>query len=87
MEELPGEELELIHTEFENYYGSFDITKIKHDGKIKYFAAVENWDGYSWREIPEYLYEAVKKFTKDCTHSSPVLQLSHCIERGDNETT
>jgi len=41
-----------------NYYGSLEIKE--EDGK--YFWAIENWDGYDWKEIPKYLYDSLKTF-------------------------
>jgi len=41
-----------------NFYGCLETKK--ENGK--YFWAIENWDGYDWKEIPKYLYDSLKKF-------------------------
>lgn len=41
-----------------NYYGCLEVTTM---GK-QYFWCIENWDGKSWEEIPEYLYDALVKY-------------------------
>jgi hypothetical protein len=44
--------------EIENYYGT--LTLKKESGK--YYWAIQDWDGYTWQEIPTYLYEALSEF-------------------------
>lgn len=44
-----------------NYYGC--LTVKKENGK--FYWCVENWDGFHWDEIPEYLYEALMKFERE----------------------
>lgn len=54
-----------------NYYGSLNIKKedewVKNkDGLsfpyIKYYWAIENYNGFRWSEIPKYLYDDLMKF-------------------------
>ena len=44
-----------------NYYGGLGVKE--EDGR--YFWGIENWDGYYWEEIPEYLYDALIKFDSE----------------------
>lgn len=41
-----------------NYYGTIYVRQTENG----YEACVENWDGFDWQKIPEYLYEALKQF-------------------------
>lgn len=44
-----------------NYYGSLHI---REEGG-KYEMSMENWDGFEWTEIPEYLYKALLKYYEE----------------------
>jgi hypothetical protein len=47
--------------EIENYYGGLHIKK-END---KFWWAIENYTGFNWEEIPEYLYNALMRFHKE----------------------
>jgi len=44
--------------EIGNYYGGLKVKE--EDGK--FFWSIENWNGDSWNEIPQYLYDALMKY-------------------------
>ena len=44
-----------------NYYGG--LSAIKYNNK--FYWSVEDYDGYDWEEIPEYLYNALAKFNDE----------------------
>ena len=45
----------------ENYYGGLWIRKIK--GKCSW--CIEDYTGFDWQEIPEYLHDALYKYQEE----------------------
>ncbi len=41
-----------------NYYGCLEVTS---NDNGKYYWSIEDYDGHSWVEIPEYLYMALNQ--------------------------
>ena len=50
-----------------NYYG--DLSVKKKDGS--YYWSIENYNGHNWEQIPEYLFEALKRFNDEVSGESP----------------
>lgn len=44
-----------------NYYGGL-VVKSEND---KYYWSITNYNGDSWEEIPEYLYDALVAFSEE----------------------
>ena len=44
-----------------NYYGGLNIK----ESEGKFFWSIENYDGYDWEEIPEYLYQTLIKYKNE----------------------
>ena len=38
----------------------------------RFFWAIENWNGYAWEEIPEYLFAALNRFQDEKEHLAGV---------------
>lgn len=45
----------------ENYYGGLHVKS----ENSKYYWAIENYNGFVWKEIPLYLYEALCRYESD----------------------
>lgn len=56
-----SEENQLVIPNTYNFYGGLNIRK--RGGK--YEMSMENYDGFEWTEIPEYLYEALLKYYEE----------------------
>lgn len=35
----------------------------------KFYWSIEDWDGESWKEIPEYLYNTLLKYEEEYKHT------------------
>lgn len=42
----------------DNYYGGLHVKREKN----LFYWAIENYNGYRWEEIPEYLFQALFRF-------------------------
>ena len=52
---------QLVVPNTSNYYGGLNI----REGGGKYEMSMENYTGFKWTEIPEYLYEALLKYYEE----------------------
>lgn len=64
MKKYAIKQLNILFKEIGNHYVSLSI-KRENEGELyeKYYWGIKYWSGYKWQEIPEYLYNALFKFS------------------------
>jgi len=58
---MEEEELHISCGGIGNYYGGLELKK----DDDKYYWGIENYNGISWQEIPQSLYEEIDKFESE----------------------
>ncbi|MCP4370549.1 MAG: hypothetical protein GY797_20915 [Deltaproteobacteria bacterium] len=54
--------------EIGNYYGGLSIKEVNGH----FFWSIENYNGDDWKEIPRYLYIAIRKYEQERPPNKPL---------------